>query len=66
MRGCLIRKLVNFARIFKERRANQAATRIQKVFRGFKLRKKKRMLFGNIKYEIDDDELPELDDDWLK
>lgn len=64
-KGYTIRKVVNFQAIFANRKRTSAAIQIQSLFRGYRLRAKKRALFKGIKYE-DDEELPELDDDWLK
>lgn len=40
------------------------AVKIQKVFRGFMLRKRKAQLFNKINYDVG--ELEEFDDAWLK
>jgi len=43
------------------------AIKIQKVFRGYRLRKKKREAFKKVKYDIDDLEgFDDFDDEWLK
>ncbi|EAS07461.1 IQ calmodulin-binding motif protein (macronuclear) [Tetrahymena thermophila SB210] len=63
-KGYLLRKVVNFRKIFDQRSKHKYAIIIQKTYRGYRLRKKMKQRLARAKYQ-DDEDLPEFDDAWL-